>query len=169
MPEIGALFTKHNFTGQICRFLQQRQINFRLSGQDQTSNPLVAALLPAKVYRKIRHQLCKDKVSTKRNVSTEDVDDDSTQDDNATRQYVIDMDLDANQTTCDHSSDHDDNKDLQCQDKPVSSESEQDKPLVDRRRRCRAEVATWAWQLVLTAESDKRQQSQKKIFRPRSV
>ncbi|KAI7820574.1 hypothetical protein BC939DRAFT_504991 [Gamsiella multidivaricata] len=72
VPAIGAQFSKHNFLGHVCRLMHKRQVAFRQPSAAIASNPLVALLLPPKVYHKVARQLAKDNVSRLRDVTAAD-------------------------------------------------------------------------------------------------
>ncbi|KAF9342545.1 hypothetical protein BGX26_007323, partial [Mortierella sp. AD094] len=72
VPEIGAQFTRNNFWGHICRLMHQRKVDFSRPASVDDDNPLIATILPAKTYRRVAHQLAKDKVVRLSDVVNED-------------------------------------------------------------------------------------------------
>ncbi|KAG0345084.1 hypothetical protein BGZ54_005673, partial [Gamsiella multidivaricata] len=72
LPAVGAQFTKHNFLGHVCRLMCSRQIVFGQPSSTPDPNPLIALLLPPKVYRKVARQLSIDGVTRLLDVATAD-------------------------------------------------------------------------------------------------
>ncbi|KAG0326194.1 hypothetical protein BGZ99_009900, partial [Dissophora globulifera] len=72
LPAVGAQFIKHNFLGHVCRLLQERQLDLRRPVANEDDNPLIAAILPPKIYCTIASQLYKDHVARVSDVSTAD-------------------------------------------------------------------------------------------------
>ncbi|KAF9969910.1 hypothetical protein BGZ75_002541, partial [Mortierella antarctica] len=66
------MFTKHNFLGQVCRLMRPRQIDYRHPSTDWATNPPIASILPAKVYKGLASQMGKDKVHWLLDVATDD-------------------------------------------------------------------------------------------------